>query len=210
MEKNRIIIKDLADVAAMMYKRISDGDDDVTFIGKYDDAVGALKELFLIDEAFPYNICIEPEEFDWYDKEYLVTLDSKMNVWCEKAYQKENNRYLYTESACIFVADDCDTGVLENVIYNELYEVAYGFGDDEEETECDGNCACCEFAERDNSEDSQEIVTRVAVDENGKLKGFEKFWNTEEDGLHYHSTYSFFSNNEDMLKNMLDNFNIKY
>ena len=213
MEKNRIIIEDMADVAVMMYGRILDGDEDVTFIGKYDNAIDVLKELLVYDDIMPYHICIEPEEFDLYDKEYLVTLDNAMNVWCEKAYQKEHNRYLYTESTCVFVADDCNPDALKDVVCNELYEVAYDFGGKEEvkeESDCDGNCACCAYAEKDDSEDSQEIVTRVAVDEEGTIRGFEKSWSTHEDGLYYHSTYTHYSNNPDMLKQMMENFDIKY
>jgi hypothetical protein len=206
----RFLIEDIGEIACAMYDTIvDDGLSDVTFVGYCDDVIAIVKELLMFDEILPYDMEIEPEEIGGYDKEYYVTLDNDLNIWCCKAYDVEHNRYLYDESRRVFIADDCSSAILKEIGCDDdnMYEVSYDtFGDDE----CDGNCACCQCGEKDTSDDNHEVITRVAVDENGKLRGFEKFWNTEEDGLHYHSTYSFFSNNEDMLKNMLDNFNIKY
>lgn len=208
---NRFLIEDLGEVACAMYDSIVDDCiDDVTFVGCYDDAVAIIKELLMFDEILPYQINLEPEDWDGYDKEYYISLDDDMNIWCEKAYSFDHGRYLYTDTRRLFIADDCNSAILKEIGCDEdsMYEVSYDLGD--EESECDGNCACCQCDENNDSKDNHEEITRVAVDDNGKLRGFEKSWETHEDGLHYHSTYSFFSNNEDMLKNMLDNFSIKY
>lgn len=206
----RFLIEDIGEIACAMYGAIVDDKlDDVTFVGRYEDTIGVIKELLMFDDIVPYAIELEPEELDGYDMEYYVTLDDELNIWCSKAYSFRHRKYLYTETRRLFVADDCNSAILKEIGCDDdnMYDVSYDtFGDDE----CDGNCACCQCGEKDVSDDNHEVITRVAVDENGKLRGFEKFWNTDEDGLHYHSTYSFFSNNEDMLKNMLDNFNIKY
>jgi hypothetical protein len=173
----------------------------------------------MFEEPMPFNIDIEDVDWDGYNKEYLVTLDSKMNVWCEKAYDYEHNRYLATETGCAYVADDCNASLLKYIdcCEGELYEVSYDLDNDESDCECDGNCECCSCnqdknisEQKKNLDDAHEEITRVATDDNGKLRGFEKSWETHEDGLHYHSTYSFFSSNEDMLKNMMKNFSIKY
>ena len=207
---NRFLIEDLSEVACAMYDSIVDDCiDDVTFVGCYDDAVAIIKELLMFDEILPYDIELEPVEMDNYDMEFYVTLDDELNIWCCKAYDVEHKRYLYTDTDRLFIADDCSSAILKEIGCDEdsMYEVSYDtFGDDE----CDGNCACCQCGENDEVDDNHEEVTRVAVDEDGKLRGFEKSWSTHEDGLYYHSTYSYFSNNEDMLKNMLDNFSIKY
>ena len=87
----------------------------------------------------------------------------------------------------------------------DVFEVSYDL--DDEECECDGNCECCRCSEED---DNHEVVTRVAVDKDGTIRGFEKSWSTHADGLYYHNTYTHYSNNTDMLKQIMDGLNIKY
>lgn len=208
----RFLIDSLADVASAMYENIKCLDhNDVMFVGKYEDAIVVIKELLMYDEVFPHHIKITPEFWDGYDKEYYVTLDEDMDVWCEKAYDSEHASYVYDETECLFIADDCNSAILSKIDCNEntIYEVSYDLEDDDcYDCECDGNCECCGLSEKSN--DAHEVITRVATDEDGKLRGFEKSWETHADGLHYHSTYSFYSSDEKMLKNMLDNFSIKY
>lgn len=212
MEK--FIIEDLSEIAEVMYLDVTVGGyGDAVFVGYYEDAITVLKHLFMFEEPMPFHINIEDVDWDGYNKEYLVTLDSKMNVWCEKAYDYEHNRYLVTEAGCAYVADNCNASLLKciNCCEDELYEVSYDLDDDESDCECDGKCECCNCnQDKKNHDDAHEEITRVATDDSGKLRGFEKSWETHEDGLHYHSTYSFFSSNEDMLKNMMKNFSIKY
>ena len=201
----RFLISDLSEVACAMYDNIVDGNlDDVMFVGYYEDTVMVLKHLFMFDDTIPCRINILDD--DKYKKEYYITLDSDMNVWCEQAYDYEGSYYLDSITERLYIADDCNSALLKHVICNknEIYEVLYDLDD---ECDCDGNCECCCT---DKEKDSHEVIIRVATDEDGKLRGFEKSWETFEDGLHYHSTYSFFSSNENMLKNMLDNFDIKY
>lgn len=200
----RLVIEDLSEIAELMYCSIINGENkDVMFVGFYEDAITVLKNLFMIDEPIPYYIDIKDTDWDNYDKEYYVTLDSNMNVWCEKAYDYDNKRYLITETNCLFVADDCNSAILKKIGCDEddMYEVTYDLDD---ECECNGKCECC------NCNDDHEVITRVAIDEDGKLRGFEKSWETHEDGLHYKTTYSFYSSNQNMLKDMLDNFDIKF
>ena len=201
----RFLISDLSEVACTMYNNIMDGKfNDVMFIGYYDDAVSVIKSLLIFDESSPYHICIKSEDFDGYDKEYYVALDSELNIWCDRAYSFEMNNYFYNETECLFVADDCNSAILKNIGYNKnnIYEVSYDLED-----ECSGNCEDCKCSEKD---DNHEETTRVAVDEDGKIRGFEKSWSTYEDGMYYHNTYKHYSNNTDMLKHVMENFDIKF
>ena len=191
----RILIEDMIDICNIMYNKIEDGYESVAFVGMYDDAKELIRELLLTnDNAFITLADIEPEAF--YPKEYIVSLDNQMNIWCEKAYDYEDECYNWIEEDCTFVADDCNSAVLKVIDSKEVYEVGYDLGD-----EC--MCDCCKA-------ENQEIVTRVATDDEGNLRGFEKTWTTKSDGMNYHTTYSFYSNNESMLKDMLDNFDIKF
>ena len=197
----KVVIEDMIDVAQIMYDQVINGKE-VGFVGFYEDAIQLIKELLRMEEPNIHNVNIANIEFDGYDKEYLVSLDGDMNIWCEKAYREKYNGYFTICDDCVLVADDCNSEILKHIESEVVYEVGY---DLEDECDCEGNCEhCCEEAE------NCEIITRVATDDEGKLRGFEKSWETHEDGLHYYSTYSFYSNNEDMLKNMLDNFKVKY
>lgn len=196
----KILIEDMIDVCNFMYDKIENGYASVSFVGKYEDARVLIKELLIDnDETFITCADIEPNGLYSYNKEYIVSLDNEMNVWVEKAYDEDDKCYIWVGDDCVLVADDCNSALLKSIDSKEVYEVSY---DLDEPYGCDENCKHCS--------DGHEVITRVATDDNGKLRGFEKSWSTEEDGIHYHSTYTYYSNNEDMLKTMMNNFDIKY
>ena len=204
----KFIIEDLSEVAESMYFDITEDIEKdynaVTFAGYYEDAIIVLKHLLMFDETIPCYVDIKDADWYGYEKEYFVTLDFDMNVWCSPAYDCKNNCYLALDTDCLYIADDCNSSLLKyiNCPKEEMYEVSYDLDE-----ECDGNCECCHCSDED---DNQEIVTRVAVDEDGTIRGFEKSWSTHEDGMYYHSTYTHYSNNPDILKQMMDNFDIKF
>ena len=201
----RLLVEDITNVAELMYDMVADGYDDISFVCKYEDATHLIKELLMsYDETNVYQVSIETIDWDGYDKEYIVTLDGDMNIWCEKAYQEEYNRYLFITDECVLVADDCNSKILDSIDSDEVYEVGYNL-DNEEECHC--NCENCKCNEES---DKHEVITRVATDESGKVKGFEKSWNTKDGSINYHTTYSFYSNNDSMLKDMMKNFDIKF
>lgn len=196
---DRIKIEHMSEIADIMYDAVETGVG-AMFVGKYEDAADVIKYLLTYDDTLIKNVTVNDFEVYGYDKEYYVSLDTEKMVWCEKAYCEEINDYLMTEEPLVLVADDCNSAILKKIISDNILEVSFGYEDEE----CDGNCACCQC------NDNHEVITRVATDDDGVIRGFEKSWETNEDGMHYHSTYSFFSSDENMLKNMLENFSIKY
>lgn len=205
----RILIEDLGEVACHMYDSIVDDRlNDVTFVGHYEDAICLVKELLMFDDITPYNIELKPFESDWYDKEYYITLDKELDIWCCKAYNSEHDCYLYAETGRLFIADNCNSAILNEIGCDEddIYEVGYNL--DDEESECEGNCACCNC--NDDNDDNHKIITRVAVDDNGLIKGFEKTWESKEGNMTYYSTYTHYSNNTELLKQLMENFDIKF
>lgn len=193
MEK--ILIEDMIDICNIMYDKIENGYESVCFVGKFDDAKVLIKELLLAnDEAFITLANIESNCF--YSKEYIISLDNEMNIWCEKAYDEDDKCYIWIGDNCVLVADDCNSAMLKSIDSKEVYEVGYDL-----ENDCE--CNCCKA-------ENSEIITRVATDDSGKLRGFEKTWETKDGNMNYRTTYSFYSNNESMLKDMLDNFDIKF
>lgn len=199
---DRIIIEDIYDVAEMMYNNATDGNE-TTFIGLYDDVAELLRVLpICCDDCIDFiRIDLEPVELDGYEKEYYVSLNEDMELWCCKAYDYERECYLFDETDIVLIADDCNSKIIERVDYNKIFEIGY----EVDEPECNGDCENCHVGESDR----HEVVTRVATDDTGKLRGFEKSWETKEDGMTYHSTYSFYSSDEKLIKDILENFNIK-
>lgn len=199
----RFKIENLSEVADAMYSDIitEKGIEAVTFVGHCEDVVLILKYLLVFDETTPCCINIEDVELNGYEKEYYISLDINMNVWCSPAYKYKTGDYFFLETDRLYIANDCNFELLGYVECenDEVYEVTYDSDD-----ECQGEDTNVP------EKDSHEIITRVARDKDGRLRGFEKSCNTVENGMHYHSTYSFYSSNEDMLKNMLENFDIKY
>jgi len=196
---DRIKIEHISEIADIMYDIVSVKNIGAMFVGKYEDAADVIKYLLTYDDTLVSNITINDFEIYGYDKEFYVSLDTEKMVWCEKAYCEENSDYLMTEEPFVLVADDCNSAVLKKIISNNILEVSF-----EDEEECDCNCSCC------GCNDNHEVITRVAKDKDGKMKGFEKSWTTNDGNYNYETTYSFYSSNENMLKEMLENFNIKF
>lgn len=199
---DRIKIEHMSEIAEIMHDVVSVKNTNTMFVGRYEDAADVIKYLLKYDDTMIFDMEIRNYMIDGYDDEFYVTLDTDMMIWCEKAYCEEHEKYIYAESGLALVADDCNSAILKQICADNILEVSFGYEDEE----CDGNCACCQCGENDN----QEIITRVATDKDGKMKGFEKSWTTNDDNYNYETTYSFYSSNENMLKEMLENFKIKY
>lgn len=207
----RLLVNDLGELACIMHDVIVDeGIECATFVGRYEDVVYIIKELLMFDEVFPYQIDLESVDWGEYDKEYYITLDNELNIWCSKVYDIEDDIITCISTDIAFIADDCNSAILKGIgcDKNGMYEVSYYL--DDEEPNCDGNCECCNLTEKDNSDDDHEVVTRVVVDDTGKLRGFEKSWSTKKDNMTYHSTYTHYSNNTELLKQLMEDFDIKF
>ena len=145
----------------------------------YDDAIEVIKELMMFDEVMPYDIEIEPEEMDWYNKEYYVTLDDNFKLWVQPAYLVKEDGSVYYQSVTdvLFIADDCNSAILNRIDSEEVLEVTYDLDEDDFEVEsechdCCGEC-CCHNDSNENTTDNS-VKTRVAVDNSGRIYGFEK------------------------------------
>lgn len=213
----KFYIEDLYDVAEAMYDEIVEKDkEEVMFVGHYDEAIEMIKNLMIQDDVMPHAIEIHDVEWDGYDKEYYVSLDSNLELWVEPAIGVKGN-YLTSFVNVMFVTGDCNSKILQVIESDEVVEIAFFDDEDCEEEwfDCCGECICnCECHEGCNVEaeepNSNSVKTRVAVDEDGNICGFEKTWISDEDGMHYYSHYEHFSNNEKLLRHLMDNFDINF
>ena len=215
-------IEDLYDVVAFMYKKVHEDDVyGVSFVGFYDDVVLVLKRLLGIENVEIGMVNIEPEELDGYDREYTLTLFDNFEIWCDKSYDEENNRYLFDETSVLLLADDCSAEILSSFDAEDVYVVYY-----EEDSElpfvdvpdCNGDCEHCEF----NVEDKDEVVdeketsvsnseyTNVSKNKDGQVTGFTKSWTTtDESGVTTYSSFSHMSSNEADVRKLAKDFGIK-
>ena len=146
----RFTIEDLYDVAEEMFIAVGiNKKEEVMFVGKYDEAITVIKELIMFDEVMPYDIEICPEEIDWYEKEYYITLDANMNIWCEPAWR--NDKYLWSTADVLFIMNDCNSSILHAVDSEESVEVAFNDEENDEYPECGeccGKCYCMPLANK--------------------------------------------------------------
>ena len=220
----KIIVEDMIDVAQIMYDKVVSGCESACFVGYYEDAAQLIKELLMMyDDTNVMQIKIEMVEWDGYEKEYLVTLDDEMNVWCEKAFNDYRNDYFYIEDSCVLVADDCNSKILENIEADEVYEVSYDLYD---EHECDGDCEhCCYGSEPEYSNDKKVDEDKLEKDEelsteskseyhnisktkDGRIAGFSTSWTNEKDGETSYSSFSYYGDNEATVKRLAREFGI--
>lgn len=62
-------------------------------------------------------ISFSPEEYDGYNKEYILTLTSDFELWCEPMWRDNEygTGYIDVESEAVYVYEDCDYQVLEKI-----------------------------------------------------------------------------------------------
>lgn len=163
---------------------------DVSIIAKYNEATEIIRELLCIG----YNVAsveLHMEKFENYYDEYIIGLNHD-GVWCEKF--KRDNGYFTDESNVIYIMDNCSSAVISYCKSRNLYEVSVG--------ECDD--------ETDVSNDTQDSEsTYVSRAKDGTPEGFSKSWVTVKDGVTCYSSYSHYSDNVDMLKEIAKDFGVK-
>lgn len=207
----RFIIEDLSEVAEAMYDEIvNKGKEDVMFVGYYEDAMEVIKELLMYEDVIPFSIELHPYFIKGYEKEYYVSLDEDLELWCEPAWYEEKEFYLMSDKDITFITSDSNSAILKTIFTNEAVEVSFDNDEDDYCEECCGECICHGGCNEEHElPGDKSVTTRVAVDEDGRIHGFEKTWITNEDGMHYYSRHECYSDNEELLHKLMENFDIK-
>lgn len=203
----RLIIDDLYDIAQSMYIDVVENKKvGVTFTGLYEEALEIVKYLLGMEDVFPYSVKLLPPESNGYEREYFVSLEEDLEVYCEPAWDEESKQYLYIDGDVAYTMNNCNSDILKAMKFVKEYEVS--FDDDE----CCGECCCghsCKNEEAILNDPNRSETVRVAVDDNGHIHGFEKSWIVDRDGMHYHHTISHYSNDETKLCEIMNKLGIK-
>lgn len=189
---------DLAEEVSSVFSDIDSDYAVISVYGKYDVIKTLLEDLIMIGYSIANEIELEDCEVSNYDKEFvLYVTEDGINV--EKAYR--NNRYLYGGADISFVHDSCSSNLLKYIQSNKIYEFGYTEEcDNEDEKDCDLEC-------QDDTNTSE--TTYISRKKDGTPTGFQKTWFTEENGRSCYSSFSHYSSDVDMLRDIAEDFGIE-
>lgn len=173
------------------FENLKDEYGDISIIAKYNEAKEIIKELLCIGYDIA-SIELHREDFENYCDEYIVSLNFD-GVWCEKF--KRDTGYFEDESNKMYIMDNCSSNVISYCKSDNLYEVSVC--EDDEELSNTSN-------DSQNSES-----TYISRSKDGTPTGFCKSWVTVENGMTCYSSYSHYSDNVNMLKEVASDFGIE-
>lgn len=120
-----LIVDDVEELVSTVMSDTENIDIAYRIIAKYEEASAIVKELLQYEETSVYHLEIWNENWDGYDKEFLITIDDTLAVLCEPLYQDDN--YLSYDSDKVFIMDgcsqksvaDCDDDIVTIVMYSD-------------------------------------------------------------------------------------------
>lgn len=182
-----------------MIGKLHDGADMVSAICFYELATAIVEELIREDCSLDFAE-ISDYECNHYDREYAVTAsrDSEGNMFVEVKPIYCNDGYFIRYSDVAYVHQDCNSKLLKHLDAEEMYEFAVD-GLDEDDADGDDDIHT-QFSE----------YTNISKTVDGTPTGFSKSWHSvDENGSTTYTSYSFVSDNREMLKMMMDAFGVK-
>ena len=207
----RIIFEDVHELSAEMLHDALNFSDCVSAVCHYELATAILSEL--IQSEVSIGQIDLTNEWTGYDKEYFVYIVDGC-VSCEPAFRSVNDgghdKYLEMAADIMYVHQDCNSKILKYIDCDKIFEFAVEEldGIDEDEMCCSG-CADCEDTDDEITTHHSNSIT-VSRDKFGTPTGFTKSWFRDNgDGVSQYSSYSYYCNNEDMLRSLAKDLNIK-
>ena len=209
----RIVFEDVHELSVEMLHDALNFSDCVSAVCHYEIATTLLSEL-IQSEVSIGQLDISDYEWNGYDKEYVISLMDG-NVYCSPAYGMKkdgysHNSYLETYADIMYVHQDCNSKILKYIDCDKIFEFAVEEldGIDEDEMCCSG-CADCEDTDDEITTHHSNSVT-VSRDKFGTPTGFTKSWFRDNgDGVSRYSSYSYYCNDEDILRDMARDLDIE-
>lgn len=145
-----------------------------------------------------------------YDREYVISLfdDTYSDDWhvsIEKCYNEEKNIYYSTEGYVLF-HEDVNSKALVDMQRNEFMPLGehdwFTVGKDEELEDSDDE----ELSENDTYDSES---TYISKNDDGVPVGFTKNWSVSKNGVTCYSSYSHFTDDVDMLREIASEIGIE-
>lgn len=171
---------------------------DISIIAKYEEARQIIRELICIGYDLE-SVSIHDEEYENYESEYVISVvndGENYELWCEPMLRESG--YISDDSTVIYVLENCSSKVIPYCKGTFVYEVSVG--DDTDEDDCD--LECC-----DNDTHESESVY-VSRNRDGVPVGFQKAWYDERDGVRCYSSFSHYTSNVDLLREIAKEFGV--
>ena len=207
----RIIFENVHELSAEMLHDALNFSDCVSAVCHYELATTLLSEL--IQSEVQIGQIDLTNEWTGYDKEYFVYIVDGC-VSCEPAFRSVNDgghdKYLEMGADIMYVHQDCNSKILKYIDCDKIFEFTV-----EEFDEFDDEVKCCECC--NDYEDMDEDITTyhsdsvtVSRDKFGTPTGFTKQWSRDNgDGISQYSSYSYYCNDEDILRDMARDLDIE-
>ena len=175
----------------------------VSIVGHYEIIIELLNELIGRTEFRLYNIEIDLPEINGYEDEYIISIDSTGNIWCQTA--KYGDNYIYAEDDIVYVHNDVNSKfVIKNKGTNMVaftYDADDITNDDiSKDNKHNTPCKCDKCNER-----KKDSAVNISKDKDGKLHGFSA---SRLEGNNYYG-YSFYTSediDEVLISNLLKEF----
>ena len=203
----RLVFEDVHELSVEMLHDALNFSDCVSAVCHYEIATALLSEL--IQSEVPIGqIDISDYEWSGYTKEYVVSLMDG-NVYCNPAYVTEkrgysHDTYLETYADIMYVHQDCNSMVLKYIDCDRIFE--FSVEEFDESDDCEEEC----LDNSDNITTHHSDSVTVSRDKFGNPTGFSKSWFRDDgDGISQYSSYSYYCNNEDILRSLAKDLNIK-
>ncbi len=177
------------------FDSLEDEFDDISIIAKYDEAKEIIRELLCLGYDIA-SLDIHDELWENFYDEYIISIsyvEESPSVWCEKF--KRETGYINDNPSVAYVMDNCSSAVFKHIDSKKIYEVCVGENDKEI------------FSSILDTQDSES--TYISRSKDGTPEGFSKSWITAKNGMICYSSYSHYSNNLDILKNIAFDFDVK-
>ena len=207
----RIIFDDVHELSVEMLHDAIHFSDCVSVVCHYELATAILSEL--IQSEVQIGQIDLTNEWTGYDKEYFVYIVDGC-VSCEPAFRSVNDgghdKYLEMAADIMYVHQDCNSKVLKYIDCDKIFEFAVEEldGIDEDEMCCSG-CADCEDTDDEITTHHSNSVT-VSRDKFGTPTGFTKSWFRDNgDGVSQYSSYSYYCNDEDILRDLAQDLGVE-
>lgn len=207
----RIVFEDVHELSIEMLHDVLNFSDCVSVVCHYDMATALLSEL--IQSEVQIGQIDLTHEWTGYDKEYFVYIVDGC-VSCEPAYRSirsgGHDKYLEMGADIMYVHQDCNSKILKYIDCDKIFEFSVNEIDDADEDEmCCSGCADCEDTDDEITTHHSNSVT-VSRDKFGTPTGFTKSWFRDNgDGVSQYSSYSYYCNDEDILRDMARDLDIK-
>lgn len=160
----------------------------ICVVAMYDVMKPILNELIKETPFMLSSAEFSDYEYDWYDDEFVLTINSEGEVYVEKVYVPEKDIYLNVGDCIVFLHNDCNSKFIKYNKGAKIIAFEIGGVDDEDECDCE---PCC---------DENGVQIKIEKDNDGEMQGFTKIYNDKEG---YHSI-SFYSTNQNLIEKALE------